>query len=89
MCVYIYIYIYVAFTPSLLLLVLADEFVENPPFWQKTPQFIVCPISSPPPLENDPTPFTKNIRLVPGFSYSRNRKLGGAHQKKHQTMGTV
>jgi len=43
-------------TPSLLLLVLADEFSENPLFWQTSK----CPITTPNPLENDPTPFTKN-----------------------------
>jgi len=46
-----------AYTLSLLLLVLTDEFIENPPFWHR-----LDPISIPPPLENDPTPFTKNRR---------------------------
>jgi len=53
-------------TPSLLLLVLEDDFSENPPFWQTSQ----CPITTPTPLENDPTPFTKNSWLVPGFSCS-------------------
>jgi len=55
-----------ALTLSLLLLVLAHQFIENPPFWQR----LELPISTPPLLENDPTPFTKNRRLVPGFSCS-------------------
>ena len=53
-------------TPSLLLLVFADQFSENPPFWQTSK----CPITTPTPLENDPTPFTKNCWLVPWFSCS-------------------
>ena len=56
----------VAQSPSLLLLVLADELIENPSFWQTNK----CPISTPPPLENDHTPFTKNLRFVAEFSCS-------------------
>ena len=38
----------------------------------------------PPPLENDPTPFTKNRLLVPGLSCSTGwgHDLGSAHEKK-------
>ena len=54
------------FLSFVILLVLANEFIENSPFWKR----IDCPISTPPPLENDPTSFSKNRRLVPGFSCS-------------------
>ena len=45
----------------------------------------------PPPLENDTTPFTKNRRLVPGFSCSTGwgSLLGSACQQNHQIMGTT
>jgi len=72
-----------AFTLSLLLLVLADEFTENPPFWQR----LDCPISTPPPLENDPTPFTKYRRLVPVSSYSTGVVKSAVLMKKTSDNG--
>jgi len=48
-----------------------------------------CPISTPPPLENDPTPVSKNRRLVPDFHVlqGRSREMGSAHLK--EIMGTA
>jgi len=46
-----------AFTPSLLLLVLADEFIENSPFWQR----LNSPIITLTHLENDRTPLPKTF----------------------------
>ena len=70
-----------AFTLSLLLLVLVDNLIENLPFWQR----LDCSISTPPPWENDPTPFMKKLSInTRVFMFYRVgvHEMGSAHPKK-------
>ena len=70
--------------PRRLDLTLADEFIENPSFWQT--QLVPHP-----PWKMTPPPSPKTFDLYQGIHVllSRGREWGSARDKKRQTMGTV